>query len=79
MLPDNRVVQSRGDASTSANGFGAHSFFIACPPNSLRIAASSLSEYESASRDRKRLDAAFELWLSALDSIHLAKEISHGN
>ena len=32
-----------------------------------------------ASRDRKRLDAAFELWLSALDSIHLAKEISHGN
>jgi AcrR family transcriptional regulator len=32
-----------------------------------------------ASRNRTRLDDAFELWLSALDSIHLAKETSHGN
>jgi AcrR family transcriptional regulator len=32
-----------------------------------------------ASRDRKRLDRAVELWLRALDAIHLAKETSHGD
>src|SRR6185437_9232434 len=35
-------------------GRADHSFFIAWPPNSLRIADSSLSENESASRERRR-------------------------
>ena len=47
-------VPTRGIGIQIAVVGAAHSFFTACPPNSLRIAESSLSENESLSRERRR-------------------------
>jgi hypothetical protein len=37
------------------------------------------SKDDCASRDRRRLDRAVDLWLNALDAVTLAKETSDGN
>src|SRR6185437_11779142 len=52
-----RVVLQLGPAHGlrgQGGGYADHSFFIAWPPNSLRIAESNLSENESALRERRR-------------------------
>src|SRR5450631_2551375 len=46
---DSARLGGRGRARASR-----YSFLIGCPPNSLRIAASNLSENESVSRERRR-------------------------